>query len=85
MVRMNLSVAMMLTRRAEYTVWARALGKPGGSATATTCATVDADTGDDRTGDLVCSTENMVLTRSKGKSSFHRCDPGVDFTVGLPV
>lgn len=55
---------------AEYTVWARALGKPGGSATATTCATVDADTTDDRTGDLVCSTENMVLTRSKGKSSF---------------
>jgi hypothetical protein len=43
-------------------VWARALGKPGGSATTTTCATVQ--------GELLCSMENTVLTRNKGKSSF---------------
>jgi hypothetical protein len=48
----------------EYSVWARALGKPGGSATMTTCAT------DPITGVEVCSTEQLVLVRSKGKSSF---------------
>jgi hypothetical protein len=47
----------------EYMVYARALGKPGGSSTITTCATAD-------TGEIVCSTENVVLVRSKGKSSF---------------
>ena len=48
----------------EYSVFARALGTPGGSSTTTTCAT------DPSTGDEVCSTESMVLVRSKGKSSF---------------
>ncbi|MFT5769401.1 MAG: hypothetical protein ACI9H8_001368 [Lysobacterales bacterium] len=48
--------------QASYEVWARALGKPGGSATLTTCATVQ--------GDLQCSTENTVQTRLKGKSPF---------------
>jgi len=48
---------------APYQVWARALGTPGGSATITTCATDD-------TGALICSTENTVLTRYKGKSTF---------------
>jgi hypothetical protein len=48
--------------QASYSVWARALGKPGGNATATTCATVDKD--------LVCSLEQAVLTRDYGKSSF---------------
>jgi hypothetical protein len=43
---------------ANYQVWARALGKPGGSATVTTCATVQ--------GELQCSLENAVLTRTKG-------------------
>ena len=47
---------------ASYQVWARALGKPGGSATATTCATVQ--------DEIQCSLENTVMTRAKGQSSF---------------
>lgn len=47
----------------EYSVWARALGKPGGSSKTTTCAT-DVD------GTLWCSIYSMVLVREKGKSSF---------------
>lgn len=48
----------------EYSVWARALGKPGGSSTMTTCATEVA------TGDLICSSESLVSVRSTGKSTF---------------
>ena len=48
----------------SYTVWARALATPGGSATMTTCAT------DPTTGDIVCSTANVLLMRTKGKSTF---------------
>lgn len=48
----------------EYAVFARALGTPGGSSTATTCAT------DPVTGELFCSTKALVLARKKGKSSF---------------
>ncbi len=48
----------------QYSVWARALGKPGGSSTTTTCAT------DPVTGQLYCSVYSMLLVRSKGKSSF---------------
>ena len=47
-----------------YEVWARALGAPGGSAVITTCAT-DAETGEE-----ICSTENVLLVRNKGKSTF---------------
>ena len=46
-----------------YSVYARALGKPGGSAVATSCVT-------DAAGDTWCSTENVVLLRDKGKSTF---------------
>lgn len=46
-----------------YSVYARALGKPGGSAVATTCY-------DDVAGDTWCSTENVVLVRGTGKSNF---------------
>jgi hypothetical protein len=45
----------------EYSVYARALGTPGGSSTTTTCATDPTDS------ELVCSTESMVLVRNKGK------------------
>jgi hypothetical protein len=45
-----------------YSVYARALGKPGGSAVATTCF--------DEAGETWCSTENVVLVRSTGKSTF---------------
>lgn len=47
-----------------YTVWARPLGKPGGTAKATTCAT------DPTTGEEVCSIESNTFVRNKGKSSF---------------
>lgn len=50
-----------------YTIWARALGKPGGSGTMTTCATDVTGTVAD--GDI-CSTENEVFVRGTGKSSF---------------
>lgn len=46
-----------------YSVFARALGKPGGTSTTTTCAT-------DELGQLWCSVEQMVLVREKGKSTF---------------
>ena len=47
---------------ASYQVWARALGQPGGSATVTTCATVQ--------GEIECSLENTVQTRTQGPSGF---------------
>src|SRR5438093_13451928 len=46
-----------------YSVYARALGKPNGSAVATSCVT-------DATLATYCSTENVVLVRSGGKSKF---------------
>src|SRR6516162_1388293 len=49
---------------AGYTVWARALGTPGGNATVTTCAT------DPTTGEVVCSTLNVLLLRTKGQQKF---------------
>src|SRR5262245_2715417 len=50
----------------EYSVYARALGTPGGSSTTTTCAY------DEVTLDTYCSTYSMVLTRDAkgGKSTF---------------
>ena len=47
----------------EYSVWARALGKPGGSSVTTTCAYDELD-------QLWCSIYSMVLVREKGKSTF---------------
>jgi hypothetical protein len=46
-----------------YSVWARALGKPRGTSTTTTCAY-------DELGQLWCSAYSMVLVRDKGKSWF---------------
>lgn len=48
----------------SYSVYARALGTPGGTSTTTTCAT------DPATGEEICSTESMVLVRNGGKSTF---------------
>lgn len=48
----------------SYSVFARALGTPGGSSTTTTCGV------DPTTGDVFCSEESMVLVRTKGKQSF---------------
>jgi hypothetical protein len=52
----------------EYSIWVRALGKPGGSSTMTTCAEMlDPDT-----GDIVeyCSVEQVLSVREKGQSKF---------------
>ena len=48
----------------SYSVFARALGRPGGSSITTACAT------DPVTGDTVCSDQAMVLVRDKGGSKF---------------
>ena len=45
-----------------YSVYARALGKPGGSSVTTTCF--------DESGETWCSTESLLLVRSTGKSTF---------------
>src|SRR6059036_1004138 len=51
-----------------YTVWARALGTPGGQSKIATCATfVDPLTG---VATILCSTENEVFVRGTGKSRF---------------
>ena len=47
-----------------YSVYARAVGKPGGSSTMTTCAT------DPITGEEVCSLEALVSVRTTGKPTF---------------
>ena len=52
----------------SYTVWARALGTPGGQSKVATCATfIDPTT---FTSTILCSTDNEVFVRGKGKSSF---------------
>lgn len=51
-----------------YSVWARALGKPGGKSTMTPCATyIDPTTG---IAEEWCSTSQLVSIRTKGKQSF---------------
>jgi hypothetical protein len=47
-----------------YSVYAKALGKPGGKSTTTPCAT------DPTTGETFCSTYSSVAVRTKGGSSF---------------
>ena len=46
-----------------YTIWARALGTPGGHASVTTCAT-------DLTNTVVCSTTSVLLVRGSGQQKF---------------
>jgi hypothetical protein len=48
----------------SYSVFVRALGKPGGSSSLTSCAT------DVTTGEEVCSVGSAVLVRESGKSRF---------------
>lgn len=47
----------------SYSVFARALGKPGGSSTTTTCMR-------DATGETYCSIYSSVLVRTQGKQTF---------------
>lgn len=55
-----------------YSVYARALGKPNGSAKMTTCATGPGLDGILGTADdeLLCSVGSLTVTRSKGKTTF---------------
>lgn len=53
-----------------YSVWARPVGKPGGTAKVTTCG-VDPTTGED-----ICSIESTAFVRDKGKSSFTNVSKG---------
>jgi hypothetical protein len=57
-------VPCAVREKAAYEVWARALGKPGGEATMTTCAW-DPDLQEE-----VCSTESVFFVRETGKSTF---------------
>jgi len=47
-----------------YSVFARALGTPGGNGNLNTCAT------DPTTGDVICSVESLTLERKRGRSLF---------------
>lgn len=51
----------------HYEVYARALGKPGGSAALTLCANETEDTADDNGIETWCSINQAVLTRESGK------------------
>jgi hypothetical protein len=57
---------------ATWTVWARALGKPGGSSKTTTCATVTVTDPVTlvTTQEVMCSMGTLTMTRTKGKQSF---------------
>jgi len=66
----------------SYTVWARALGTPGGQSKIATCATfIDPTTG---TATILCSTDNEVFVRGTGKSSFRNVTTALT-TISLPL
>lgn len=58
------SAKFQLPAPGAYTIWARALGKPGGTAKMTTCGI------DPLTGEEICSTTSEVFVRGTGQSSF---------------
>jgi hypothetical protein len=68
------TTGLCTTTTTLYSVWARALGKPGGSSSTTTCAT-------DTTGTMVCSIKAFVsvVTRKTGKSTFTDVSPDLLF------
>src|SRR5213078_2946259 len=65
----------------SYTVWARALGTPGGKAKITTCAT-DITLSDPGT---VCSTQNTVFVREAGHSKFQNVTDALTTIILDPV
>ncbi len=69
-----------------YTVWARALGTPGGQAKIATCATfVDPTTGE---ATILCSTASEVFVRGTGKSSFRNVTSAlttISLVIGSPA
>ena len=61
-----------------YTIWARALGKPGGESTITTCGTNDFS-------EVVCSTSSVLLVRGHGQQTFRNVTKDlttIDTTLG---
>jgi hypothetical protein len=64
-----------------YTVWARALGTPGGHAKITTCAS-DITLSD---AGVICSTQNEVFVRGTGKSSFRNVTAALTTIVLDPI
>jgi hypothetical protein len=70
----------------SYTVWARALGTPGGQSKIATCATfVDPTTG---VATILCSTDNEVFVRGTGKSSFRNVTSAlttISLVIGSPA
>ena len=64
-----------------YTVWARALGTPGGKAKITSCAE-DIVLGD---AGVICSTQNEVFVRGTGKSSFRNVTSALTTIILDPV
>jgi len=70
----------------SYTVWARALGTPGGQSKIATCATfIDPTTG---VSTILCSTDNEVFVRGTGKSSFRNVTSElttISLVIGSPA
>jgi len=66
---------------ATWTVWARALGKPGGKSNTTTCATTAGADGVFGTADdeIVCSLSTLSMERTKGKQTFTNVSPQLLF------
>src|SRR5438046_8869243 len=62
---------------ATWTVWARALGKPGGKSNTTTCATTAGVDGVFGTADdeIVCSLSTLSMERTKAKQPFETFAP----------
>ncbi len=64
-----------------YTVWARALGTPGGQSKIATCATfIDPIT---FVATFLCSTDNEVFVRGTGKSSFKNVTGALTRRAGM--
>lgn len=59
----------------SYSVFSRALAKPGGSSITKTCATDPTD------GETICSTLSMVLVRGTGKSKFTNVSSALLYVV----
>ena len=70
----------------SYTVWARALGTPGGQSKIATCATfIDPTTG---VSTILCSTDNAVFVRGTGKSSLRNVTSElttISLVIGSPA
>lgn len=53
-----------------WTIWVRELGKPGGTGDIALCGVSDSGTADPSDDEVVCSTDQVLLVRDTGKSTF---------------